>query len=297
MAGSEGTKMPRAKWDHVCHFERPDIPLTTQERIADILGTLDDKIELNRQMNHTLEAMAHAIFKSWFVDFDPVYAKLEGRDTPLPAEVLDLFPAELVESELGLIPKGWEVKSINEVVETVGGATPSTKNSDFWENGVHHFATPKDLSDLSFPILTTTERKVTDAGLLKISSRLLETGTLLMSSRAPVGYLAITDLPVCINQGFIAMKCNRILSNYYMLNWAKHNLDEIKGRASGTTFSEISKKNFRLMEILKPPSEIIEAFDRLVQPLYDKITVNIRENNTLEKIRDTLLPELMSGKI
>ena len=272
-------------------------PLATQERIADILGTLDDKIELNRQMNHTLEAMARAIFKSWFVDFDPVYAKMEGRDFPLPAEVLDLFPAEMVESELGLIPKGWEVKCIDDVVETVGGATPSTKDPDYWEEGIHHFATPKDLSNLSFPILTTTERKVTDSGLSKISSGLLDKGTLLMSSRAPVGYLAITDLPVCINQGFIAMKCNRILSNYYMLNWAKYNLDEIKGRASGTTFSEISKKNFRLMEILEPTSEIINFYDGYVKPLYDKITVNIRENKVLVEIKDTLLPKLLGGEI
>jgi type I restriction enzyme S subunit len=275
-----------------------EIPLLpTQERIADILGSLDDKIELNRQMNQTLEAMARAIFKSWFVDFDPVYAKMEGREYPLPAEVMDLFPEELVESELGLIPRGWEVKTINRVVETVGGATPSTKNPDFWENGIHHFATPKDLSNITAPILITTERKITDLGLQKISSRLLDKGTLLMSSRAPVGYLAITDIPVCINQGFIAMKCNRSLSTLYMLNWAISNMQEIQGRASGTTFKEISKQNFRTMEVLVPSTEMIVAFDSIVQSLYEKMTINLHQNDALSSIRDILLPKLMSGEV
>ena len=292
-----GSAQPQLPIKDINRIKIPLPPLPTQERIADILGTLDDKIEINRQMNHTLEAMARAIFKSWFVDFDPVYAKMEGRDYPLPAEVMDLFPDELVESELGLIPKGWEVKQINDVVETVGGATPSTKNPDYWENGIHNFATPKDLSGLSSPILITTDRKVTDAGLLKISSRLLNRGTLLMSSRAPVGYLSITDIPVCINQGFIAMKCNRILPNYYMLNWAKQNLDEIINRASGTTFKEISKRNFRLIDIIEPIKEVVNSYYELVKPIYDKITANVRENETLMKIRDTLLPKLISGEV
>jgi len=137
-------------------------PIDTQQKIVDVLGSLDDKIELNRQMNQTLEAMARAIFKSWFVDFDPVYAKMEGRDHPLPPEIMDLFPDELEESELGLIPKGWRISTIGEEVKIVGGGTPSTKIPDFWENGIHHFATPKDLSNLESPILIDTERKVTE---------------------------------------------------------------------------------------------------------------------------------------
>jgi len=270
-------------------------PLHIQERIADILGTLDDKIELNQQMNKTLENMARAIFKSWFVDFEPVYAKMEGRDYPLPAEIMGLFPDELVDSELGLIPRGWRVSKINDVIETVGGGTPSTKEPEYWDNGVYHFATPKDLSNLSASILINTERKVTDTGLGKISSGLLEKGTVLMSSRAPVGYLAITDIPVCINQGFIAMKCNKNLSNFYMLNWAKYNLLEIKGRASGTTFTEINKRTFRIMEVLEPPQYIVQEYDGIVTSVYKKIIINLHKNITLEKSRDSLLPKLING--
>ena len=123
-AGSDGTKMPRAKWDHVSQFERPYLDYSTQERIADILGALDDKIELNHHMNKTLENMARAVFKSWFVDFEPVYAKMEGRDYPLPAEIMHLFPDELVESELGLIPKGWKVGKLGDEFNIVMGQSP-----------------------------------------------------------------------------------------------------------------------------------------------------------------------------
>ncbi len=119
--GSEGTKMPRAKWEHVGRFQRPRLLEMEQSAIAHILGSLDDKIELNRQMNETLEAMARAIFKSWFVDFDPVRAKAEGRDTGLPKEIADLFPDSFQDSDRGPIPKGWEVKSLDDIADYLNG--------------------------------------------------------------------------------------------------------------------------------------------------------------------------------
>jgi len=272
-------------------------PLPEQRAIAAILGSLDDKIELNRWMNATLEAIAHALFKSWFVDFDPVYANRGERASSLPAEVLALFPDTLVESELGMIPAGWEVRSAGKVVKAVGGSTPRTKDSKYWEGGTHYFATPKHLSDISSPILFETNRKVTDAGLAKISSGLLPIGTVLLSSRAPVGYLALTEAPVCINQGFIAMICNGPVSNYYMLNWADAHLQIIKGRASGTTFAEISKRNFRKILVLVPDPRIMQVFDSSVAPLYEKITQGMHESRTLAELRDTLLPRLISGQL
>jgi len=190
-----------------------DVPPDSEQRaIAHILGTLDDKIELNRRMSETLEAMARAHFKSWFVDFDPVRAKAEGRDPGLPQPLADLFPARLVDSELGEIPEGWEVKSIGDLAEVVGGSTPKTDRAEYWEGGTHHWVTPKDLSGLAMPVLLDTERKITDAGLAQIGSGLLPNGTVLLSSRAPIGYLAIAEVPVAVNQGFVAMK--RICSPY-----------------------------------------------------------------------------------
>src|ERR1035441_9576792 len=219
-------------------------PLAEQKAIAAVLGALDDKIELNRRMNATLEAMARALFQSWFVDFDPVRAKLDGR----PPAALDpataaLFPATFQDSEAGHIPKGWTIQPVGEVVHCVGGGTPSTAEPKYWEGGTHHWTTPKDFSSLQAPVLLDTDRKLTDAGIAKISSGLLPAGTLLLSSRAPVGYLAIAAMPVAINQGFIAMKCNERASHFFILNWCQVNMAEIESRATGTTFAEISKKN------------------------------------------------------
>ncbi len=273
-------------------------PLAEQKAIAAVLGALDDKIELNRRMNATLEAMARALFQSWFVDFDPVRAKLDGRQPPnLAPATAALFPDSFQDSELGHIPKGWTVEPVGEVVACVGGATPSTSEPKFWEGGTHHWTTPKDFSSLQAPILLDTERRLTDAGIAKISSGLLPAGTLLMSSRAPVGYLAISAIPVAINQGFIAMKCNECASNYFMLNWCQQNMAEIEGRATGTTFAEISKQNFRPIPMVLPPKELMAAFTAQVAPHYAQITANLHQSRTLATLRDTLLPKLLSGEL
>ena len=284
---------PEAKAFHVC---LP--PLPEQNAIASVLGTLDDLIELNRETNEILEEMARALFKSWFVDFDPVRAKLEGRPPAgIDAATAALFPDHFQDSELGQIPKGWEVKPIGEVVSCIGGGTPSTAEAKFWEHGTHHWTTPKDFSSLQAPFLIDTARRITDAGLAKISSGLLPAGTVLMSSRAPVGYLAIAEIPVAINQGFIAMGPNESASKYFLLNWCQSNMDEIESRASGTTFAEISKSAFRPIPMILPPAKVVNAFTEHVEPFYSHIASNIRESRDLATLRDTLMPKLLSGEI
>jgi len=271
--------------------------IAEQTRIAKVLQYLDDKIELNRQMNQTLEAIAQAIFKSWFVDFDPVWAKMEGRDYPLDAETIALFPDHFEDSDLGPIPAGWRIRLIGEISNVVGGGTPSTKNPAYWEEGIHYFATPKNLASLRSSILLKTDRKVTDAGLEMISSGLLPIGTVLLSSRAPVGYLALSGVELCINQGFIAMECEGPISNYFALNWAHSNMRLIKANAGGTTFAEISKRNFRPLPVILPKRNLIGVFDGMAKHLYKQITVNERESGTLAELRDTLLPKFISGEI
>jgi type I restriction enzyme S subunit len=273
-------------------------PLAEQKAIAAVLGALDDKIECNRRMNATLEAMARALFQSWFVDFDPVRAKLDGR----PPAALDpataaLFPDSFQDSEAGHIPKCWTLQPVGEVVDCVGGGTPSTAEPKYWEGGTHHWTTPKDFSSLQAPILLDTDRKLTDSGIAKISSGLLPAGTLLLSSRAPVGYLAIAGMPVAINQGFIALKCNERVTNFFMLNWCQTNMAEIESRATGTTFAEISKQNFRPIRVVLPPKELMAAFTAKVAPLYAQITANLHQSHTLATLRDTLLPKLLRGEI
>ncbi len=284
---------PEVKAFHLCAPK-----LDEQKAIADILSDLDDKIELNRRMNRTLEQMAAAIFKAWFVDFEPVRAKASGATSfpSMPQPTFDALPTTFADSELGPIPDGWEVMPIGDAVQIKGGGTPSTKTPDFWD-GPHHWVTPKDLSGLSDPILLDTSRCLTDAGLAKVSSGLLPRGTVLLSSRAPIGYLAITAIETAINQGFIAMLPGGSLPPSYLLNWASYYLDDIKGNANGTTFQEISKKNFRPLRAIVPSPEVTDDFQSIVGPLYDQVRLNMQESTTLAEARDALLPKLLSGEV
>ena len=303
LASATGTTVKHTSPDRIKQFRFHLPPLPEQRAIAHILGRLDDKIELNRRMDETLEEMARALFKSWFVDFDPVRAKMDGRwrrgeSLPgLPAEYYDLFPDRLVDSELGEIPEGWEVRTLGDVATIVGGTTPSTKAPQYWECGIHCWATPKDLSALAVPVLLETERKITDAGLSKIGSGLLPRGTVLLSSRAPIGYLAIAETPVAVNQGFIALLPREWVSNLFLLYWCETSHEEIVNHANGSTFLEISKSNFREMPITAPAEATMRAFDEQVRRLYERIVSNERERHALQTQRETLLPKLVSGEL
>jgi len=306
-------------------------PINEQKRISKVLGDLDDKIELNHQINQTLESMAKTIFKSWFVDFEPVKAKIAALGAGEDAEgvtcaairaisgktddeldqlqagqpenyaqlktTAELFPTAIQDSELGEVPEGWEVSTIGDEVGVVGGGTPSTKIPEFWDGGEIHWTTPKDLSNLSDKVLLTTERKITTAGLKKISSGLLPINTVLMSSRAPVGYLALAKVPVAVNQGYIAMLCDKRLSPEFVIQWCNSVMDEIKQRSSGTTFAEISKKNFKVIPLVVPSEGIQQSYFELVSGIYNKIAETATECKTLADIRDSLLPKLLSGEV
>ena len=302
-----------------------------QEKIVKVIKDLDDKIQLNHKNNQTLEQMAQAIFKNWFVDFEPVKAKIAAREsggseedtllaamqaisgkteaqlTRLQAEqpeqyaelrgIAELFPSAMHESELGAIPKGWEVSTIGAEVEVKGGGTPPTKNNEYWDEGDIHWSSPKDLSNSQSKIMISTERKITNAGLAKISSGLLPVDTVLMSSRAPVGYLALAKIPVAINQGYIAMICNRQLRPEYVIQWADSVMGDIKQRASGTTFAEISKKSFREIPLVVPSVETISRYSEIARTQYTAIELNLHNSKTLTEIRDSLLPKLLSGEL
>ena len=288
-----GSTQPKLALFRIADICYPSPPLSIQRAIASNLRALDDKIELNRRMNETLEAIARAIFKDWFVDFGPTRAKAEGRAPYLAAELWDLFPDAIDDDDK---PWDWEVSRIGSEVEVVGGSTPSTKDATYWSDGRHYWATPKDLSKLEAPVLLKTDRMITDAGLRKISSGLLPAGTVLMSSRAPIGYLAIAEIPSAVNQGFIAMRCTGRLPNLFVWLWCEQNLDHIKGIAGGSTFAEISKKAFRPIPLVVPPEPVLAAFSELVEPIYKRIIENVKASETLAETRDLLLPKLISGE-
>ena len=315
----DGTSNPSLSRDTFTRLLIPLPPMEHQKAIAHILSTLDDKIELNRQMNMTLESMAQAMFKSWFVDFDPVIdnalaagnpipeplkAKAEARKAlgdkrkPLPQDIQELFPSRFVFTEdMGWIPEGWEVSTVGDQVKTAGGGTPSTKDNSYWDGGVHAFCTPKDMSRLNSIVMTDTERHLTDAGVNKISSGQLKAGVVLMSSRAPIGYLAISNIPVSVNQGIIAMIPSEKYGSMYLHLWAHFNMRQITDRANGSTFMEISKKNFRPIPFLVPEDMILKYFNDQSHSIYLKL-LSISENVVeLTNLRDTLLPKLISGQL
>jgi type I restriction enzyme S subunit len=297
------------------------IPLPPKEErdsISNIIASLDDKIELNRKMNATLEAMAQALFKSWFVDFDPVIDNALAAGNPIPEalaaraeirrqaladgtanrEAAKAFPDSFQDTEeLGWIPGGWEVSTIGGECETVGGGTPSTKNPDFWADGTYPWVTPKDFSSLQDKVLLSSSRYLTEAGLAKVSSGLLPEGTVLMSSRAPVGYLAITQIETAINQGFIGVICNQRLPSEYVLQWANSRMVDIKQASSGSTFAEISKRTFRPFKVIVPQAEALEAYQEIATAAYSRIADNVAASETLGSLRDTLLPKLISGEL
>ena len=294
-----GSANPTLNRNHVHPIEVSWPPsLQEQQAIAGMLAAFDDRITLLRETNATLEAIAQALFKSWFVDFDPVRAKMEGRAPDgMDEATAALFPDSFEESELGLVPKGWRIAPVGDLVESVGGGTPDTKEAAYWEPAEHCWTTPKDLSGIQAPVLLATERKLSAQGLAKVSSGLLPAGTLLMSSRAPIGYLAIAQIPLAINQGYIAMLPSSQLPPLYMLFWCRHNMEIIKGRANGSTFMEISKKAFRPIPALVPPVEVLDAFVSVAGSLFDRLVENERQAQTLATLRDTLLPRLISGQL
>ncbi|MGL5758565.1 restriction endonuclease subunit S [Plesiomonas sp.] len=313
-----------------------DVPLIIPEPYKiDFIGSMwtrfNNKITLNRQINQTLEQMAQALFKSWFVDFDPVIdnaldagffeqnsdlpeellRRAEQRKIvrkqpdfePLPAETRQLFPAAFEECEepsLGLggwVPKGWAVSSAGDEFTVKGGSTPSTKNAEFWEGGNIHWTSPKDLSGKAEKIMLDTEKKITATGLSTITSGLLPSETVLMSSRAPVGYLAMTKIPVAINQGYIAITESKSLTQEFALYWLDSRIEMIKSISGGTTFAEISKKTFRTIPMVVPSFSAVNAFSETVALYLSKIAKNVDECRSLSALRDTLLPKLISGEL
>jgi type I restriction enzyme S subunit len=294
---SEGGRMPRAKWDWVSRFRLPYLPLKQQQVIGKTLRILDEKIETNKQLSKTLEDIAQTIFKSWFIDFDPVKAKMAGeKPVGMDDATAALFPDSMEDSELGMIPVGWSWGTTGDLFDIVGGGTPSTGTIEFW-NGDIYWTTPKDLSIQNGLITTKSARLVTLAGLAKISSGLLGRHSVLMSCRAPIGYLSVTAVPTATNQGIIAILENEKYSPLFLVNWLLASMSEIENRAGGATFAEISKKAFRDIPFLECGALLNEEFNLIASPILLQLESLTEQTDSLIALRDGLLPRLISGEL
>jgi type I restriction enzyme S subunit len=281
-----------ARW-RLAAFTVPVPPLSEQRAIAHILGRLDDKIELNRRMSETLEAMARALFKSWFVDFDPVRAKIEGRwqrgqSLPgLPAHLYDLFPARLVDSELGEIPEGWEVGRVDDEFDLTMGQSPPGETYNETGEGMPFYQGRADFG-ARFP-----KRRV----YCTAPTRLARKNDTLISVRAPVGDINMAGDDCAIGRGVAAARHksgSRSYTYQFMLG-----LEEVFARfeAEGTVFGSISKKDFHAIPCLVSPLAVVRAFEALLEPVDSRIEMLARETETLAALRDALLPKLISGEI
>jgi len=286
-------------------------PLSVQRAIACILGALDDKIELNRRMNRTLEEMARAIFKSWFIDFDPVRAKAAVRRQhpkwtddqvsraacpKLKPEIARLFPDSFEDSELGEIPKGWRVQSFTDAVEVIGGGTPKTSVPEFWGGEIPWFS----VVDTPAPgdvFVISTEKTITAEGVNNSSARVLPVGTTIISARGTVGNLALVGVPMAMNQSCYGLHPRHGHRGYYLYFATSALVEILRQRAHGSVFSTITRETLNGTQVVAPPSDLIGAFEAVGSGQLERILANQRQSRALAAIRDALLPKLISGEL
>lgn len=307
-------------------LEKIDIPRHDQAEtsIAKALGMLDSQIDLNRRINQTLEAMAQAIFKSWFVDFDPVKAKIaaiEQGEDPLRAAMLAisgktdteldqmprehydqlaataaLFPDEMEESELGEIPKGWGTALLSKLTQLIGGGTPKRSESRFWDGTIPWFSVRDVPNDGDVWVVDTVE-KITEVGLLKSSTKLLRKGTTIISARGTVGKLAMVGQEMGMNQscyGVLGAEGIGDFFNYFNLRFA---VETLKRNTHGAVFDTITQATFETVTCVKPDNSAMKKFDEIVDPLLKRIQSNVFQSRELAELRDALLPKLLSGEV
>lgn len=256
-------------------------PVPKQRRIASILSTYDDLIENNTRRIAILEEMARRLYEEWFVHF-----RFPGHED-----------ASFVESEIGKIPEEWDLKTVNDVFEIVGGGTPSKKINEYWENGTINWYSPTDLTREKSAFMDASGVQITDLGLKKSSAKLFPPMSVMMTSRATIGVISINTTEASTNQGFITCLPNQEFPLYVMYHWLKNNVETFINLGTGATFKEITKGTFKTIPIIVPPHFLTKSFQEKVTPFME-LALNLqRKNANLHAQRDLLLPKLVSGEI
>ncbi len=286
------------------HFKKGDfdkllLPLPSrevQEFIGDIYFDLSAKIDLNRRMNETLEAMARALFKSWFVDFDPVRAKAEGRDPGLPKPLADLFPDSFEDSELGEIPKGWRVSSILDTAHLMSGGTPKTDRDEYWSGDIP-WASAKDVSQCRESFLLETERMITARGLEESATQLIPALCSVVVARgATTGRMVLLGNAMAINQTCYAL-ATAVNTPFALYCSLRQEIGNLVHSAHGSVFDTITTSTFGTSKVILPPRPVLVEFESSVDPLFRRVLAETKASHTLAALRDTLLPKLISGEL
>lgn len=254
-------------------------PLPEQRRIAGLLSTYDTLIENNQRRIRILGEMARALYREWFVHF-----RFPGHKR-LPR----------VASPLGDIPKGWDVTTVAESFEISGGGTPSRKESSYWDDGTVQWFAPSDLTAAGTMFMDDSPERITELGLAESSARLFPAFSVMMTSRATIGAIAINTHEACTNQGFITCSPNERVTLYFLFHWLTENVPTFQRMASGATFKEISRGVFKTIEFLHPSAALVRRFESQVEPMAKQMLTLQRQIQNLRRTRDLLLPRLLSG--
>jgi type I restriction enzyme S subunit len=276
-----GAAQPNANAQVLTSFHLPLPSLWVQSKIASILSAYDDLIENNNKRIKILEEMARAIYREWFVNF-----RFSGHEK-----------VKMVKSELGMIPEGWEVSTVQDTFEILGGGTPSKKVSDYWEDGAINWYVPSDLTAQRTMFTDESGEKISELGLRKSSARLFSAYSVMMTSRATLGVISINTTEACTNQGFITCIPNEKFPLYTLYYWLHENVENFISFGTGATFKEITKGVFKKIEIIVPPRELLTEFEKTVTPINQQVLICQRKIINLRKTRDLLLPKLISGEI
>lgn len=267
----------------------PDLPY--QERVAKVLKSLDDKIELNRSINKELEAMVKVIYDYWFVQFD--FPDESGKPYKTSGGKM-VWNEELRRN----IPEKWSKGLLSDIGDIYGGSTPSKGVSDNFDSDGTAWITPRDLSfNGGNKFITKGEFDVSEKGIKSASLKIMPAGTVLLSSRAPIGYMAIANGPVTTNQGFKSFIPKSYYSTPFVFYTVKNSLPEIINNASGSTFKEVSGGTLKAIKICLPTEDVIKDYTNLVAIAFEKQSKLEIENQELSKLRDWLIPMLMNGQV
>ena len=269
-------------------------PLEYQHKVADILSNIDSKIELNQKMNETLEDTVKTLFKSWFIDFDPVRAKAEGKPTGLSKEISELFPNSFEDSKLGEVPKGWTVEKIGTYFDVLLGGTPSRKKEEYW-NGDIPWINSGEINN--FRVISHTEL-ITKSGLENSSTKLMpKRSTLIAITGATLGQVSLNEIDVCANQSVIGISPSPSIFPEYVYLWINFTIKTLISSQTGGAQQHINTGNVKDHLIVLPDENICNYLKTLFESVFDMISANLFENQTLISLRDTLLPKLISGEL
>jgi type I restriction enzyme S subunit len=288
-----GSTIPKLSQGSLNRLAIPIPPIGEQRVIASILGALDDKIDLNRRMNETLEATARAIFKDWFVDFGPSRAKMEGHSAYLPPQLWELFPGRLDEADR---PVGWRAEPLLGHARLLSGGTPRTTQAAYW-NGTIPWASAKDVSQCPDAFLINTERSITERGLNESATQMIPArATVVVARGATTGRYCMFGRDMAMNQTCYGLVSTEGLP--YFVNSAFGALVErLVHAAHGSVFDTITTTTFQRAQLIVGDAGLPRAFEAAVAPLFDYILSNTQETSTLVEIRDFLFPKLISGEI